>query len=254
MISAFLALLRRDFHILMRHIVVTAFSDQSQSIIWAIVFGIFFPRMHMVSDSFVFIVLPGLVSVTVLMSGINGVLLPLWRDLLGHREIDERLLAPVSVWQVAMEKITAGTIAGTVSGLISVPVLVLIVSKWHEVHPMWPALFLMMVVSSFVSAGFGLTVGAMAGTRFSSFLFDVVIGPMIFFGCTYYAWVPLKAIGPVRYLMLLNPLVFMSEGLRFAMTPQIPHMPLALLFTGLIGFSVLFTVAGAWRFAKRTII
>lgn len=254
MISAFLALLRRDFHILMRHIVVTAFSDQSQSIIWAIVFGIFFPRMHMVSDSFVFIVLPGLVSVTVLMSGINGVLLPLWRDLLGHREIDERLLAPVSVWQVAMEKITAGTIAGTVSGLISVPVLVLIVSKWHEVHPMWPALFLMMVVSSFVSAGFGLTVGAMAGTRFSSFLFDVVIGPMIFFGCTYYAWEPLKAIGPVRYLMLLNPLVFMSEGLRFAMTPQIPHMPLALLFAGLIGFSVLFTVAGAWRFAKRTIL
>jgi ABC-2 type transport system permease protein len=254
MIAAFLALLRRDFHILMRHIFVTAFSDQSQSIIWAIVFGIFFPRMHMVSDDFVFVVLPGLVSVTVLMSGINGVLLPLWRDLLGHREIDERLLAPLSIWQVAMEKVAAGTIAGIASGLISIPVLVLIVGQWKAVSPSWSWLFLMMAISSFISAGFGLTVGAMAGARFSSFLFDVVIGPMIFFGCTYYAWEPLRAIGPVRYLMLVNPLVFISEGLRFAMTPQIPHMSLPLLFTGLIGFSVLFMVAGSWRFEKRTIV
>lgn len=254
MIAAFLALLRRDFHILMRHIAVTAFSDQSQSIIWAVVFGVFFPRMHMVSDEFVFVVLPGLVSVTVLMSGINGVLLPLWRDLLGHREIDERLLAPLSIWQVAMEKVAAGTIAGVASGLISIPVLILIVGQWKTVRPDWFWLFLMMTISSFISAGFGLTIGAMAGARFSSFLFDVVIGPMIFFGCTYYAWQPLRAIGPVRYLMLVNPLVFMSEGLRFAMTPQIPHMSLPLLFTGLIGFSVLFMVAGSWRFEKRTIV
>src|SRR5205807_435663 len=95
--TAFLALLRRDFHILLRHLGVTVFADQSQSIMWAVVFGIFFPRLHMVSDEFVLIIFPGLVSVTVLMSGINGVLLPLWRDILGHREIDERLLAPISV-------------------------------------------------------------------------------------------------------------------------------------------------------------
>jgi ABC-2 type transport system permease protein len=252
--TAFLALLRRDLHILWRHLAVTVFADQSQSIMWAVVFGIFFPRLHMVSDEFVMIIFPGLVSVTVLMSGINGVLLPLFRDLLGRREIDERLLAPISVFEVAFEKISAGTINGVVSGLVALPVMLLLVARWRDLHPNWPVLLGMMLLSSFVASGFGLTVGAMAGARFSGYLFDVVIGPMIFFGCTYYAWEPLKAIGPVRYLMLANPLVFISEGLRSALTPQVPHMNMALLMPGLVCFAVLFTWLGARKFEQRTIL
>jgi ABC-2 type transport system permease protein len=253
-VTTFFALIRRDFLILRRNAILMFLADQSQSILFAIVFAFFFPKLNMVSRDFALIVLPGLVSMTVLMGGTNGVLVPLWRDLLGHREVDERLLAPISVTGVALEKIIAGAASATLSGLVSLPVMMLLIHRWHDIHPNWPILLPMVAIGGFVFAAFGLTVGAMAGARFSGFLFDAVIGPMIFFGCTYYAWEPLRAIGPVRYLFLINPLVFVSEGLRLAITPQIPHMPVSLILSGLLTFSILFSFAGTLNFKKRTIL
>jgi hypothetical protein len=45
----------------------------------------------------------------------------------------------------------------------------------------------------------------------------------------------------------------MSEAMRFAVTPDVPHMPLPLLLSGLAVFVTLFTVLGARAFDKRTI-
>jgi ABC-2 type transport system permease protein len=77
---------------------------------------------------------------------------------------------------------------------------------------------------------------------------------MMLFGCAYYPWSSLHLLGPVRYVFLLNPLVFMSEAMRLAVTPEIPHMPLPLLLGGLLGFTALLTVVGATLFGRRTIL
>ncbi len=77
---------------------------------------------------------------------------------------------------------------------------------------------------------------------------------MMLFGCAYYPWAQLSAIGPVRYLFLLNPLTFISEAMRLAVTPEAPHMPLPLLFLGLCGYLALLTWLGARSFEKRTIL
>ena len=53
---------------------------------------------------------PGLMAITVLMAGVQGILLPLVADLSGAREIEERLLAPISAQGVALQKIAAGAI------------------------------------------------------------------------------------------------------------------------------------------------
>ena len=90
--------------------------------------------------------------------------------------------------------------------------------------------------------------------RFSGLLFAVVIGPLMLFGCAYYPYASLTALGAVRYLFLLNPLTFMSEAMRLAVTPDVPHMPLPLLLGGLLGFGVLFTFLGMRAFEKRTIL
>ena len=58
----------------------------------------------------------------------------------------------------------------------------------------------------------------------------------------------------MRYLFLLNPLSFMSEAMRLAVTPQVPHMPLPLLLGGLVGFAALFAFLGARSFQRRTIL
>ena len=74
------------------------------------------------------------------------------------------------------------------------------------------------------------------------------------FGCAYYPWSALSALGPVQHLFLLNPLTFMSEALRYAVTPDVPRMPLPLLLSGLLGFLLLFTAWGARSFERKTIL
>ena len=90
--------------------------------------------------------------------------------------------------------------------------------------------------------------------RFSGLLFAVVLGPLMLFGCAYYPWVSLSVLGPVQYVFLLNPLVFMSEAMRLSVTPDVPHMPVPLLIAGLVGFSAFFLFSGARAFERRTIL
>jgi ABC-2 type transport system permease protein len=77
---------------------------------------------------------------------------------------------------------------------------------------------------------------------------------MMLFGCAYYPWASLSAIGPLQYLFLLNPLTFVSEAMRLAVTPDGPHMPLPLLLFGLTAWLVFFTAIGARSFEQRTIL
>jgi ABC-2 type transport system permease protein len=77
---------------------------------------------------------------------------------------------------------------------------------------------------------------------------------MMLFGCAYYPWAQLKAIGAFQYLFLLNPLTFVSEAMRLAVTPEAPHMPLSLLAGGLFGWLALLTFLGARAFEKRAVL
>ena len=103
-----------------------------------------------------------------------------------------------------------------------------------------------------LSAAFGLTLGTRVQPRFSGLLFAVVLGPLMLFGCAYYPWTALSVLGPVQYVFLLNPLVFMSEAMRLSVTPDVPHMPVPLLIGGLVAFSAFFLFSGARAFERRT--
>jgi ABC-2 type transport system permease protein len=90
--------------------------------------------------------------------------------------------------------------------------------------------------------------------RYSGLLFAVVLGPLMLFGCAYYPWAGLEVLGPFQYAFLINPLVFMSEAMRAAVTPDVPHMPAPLMLAGILGFTTLFTVLGAREFERKTIL
>jgi len=77
---------------------------------------------------------------------------------------------------------------------------------------------------------------------------------MMLFGCAYYPWASLSVMGPLQYLFLLNPLVFTSEAMRLAVTPEIPHMPVPLMLLGLLTSLGLLSWAGARSFVRRTIL
>jgi len=81
----------------------------------------------------------------------------------------------------------------------------------------------------------------------------VIVAPMIFFGCTYYPWRGLDAVPVVKYLVLVNPLVYVSEGMRASLTPRVPHMPLPVVLVMLVVLTAVFGALGLRSFDKRAI-
>ena len=254
--TAFLAILRRDLLVSARNSPVLLMATLTQPILVVLVFGNILPRLNLVADEFRAVMVPGLMSITMLMAGVQGVLMPLAADLSGSREVDERLLAPISLAGVVAEKVVAGAIHASLAGLLALPAMIALMHRVGglEVNPRWGVLLPMVMLSGLLSAAFGLTIGSNIQPRYSGLLFAVILGPMMLFGCAYYPWASLAVLGPVRFVFLVNPLVFISEAMRLAVTPDIPHMSLGLLLGGLAFYGAVFGALGARSFARRTIV
>ena len=254
--TAFLALLRRDLLVARRNLPMLLTAILTQPVLVVLVFGNVMPRLGLVADEFRTVMVPGLMSITMLMAGVHGVLMPLSADLAGTREVDERILAPITVFGVAVEKVVAGAIHSSVAGLLSLPAMMLLIHEVSAVgiRPQVGLLLPLVAACGFVAAAFGLALGTRVQPRFAGLLFAVVVGPLMLFGCAYYPYASLELLGPVRYVFLLNPVVFMSEAMRVAVTPEIRHMDWPLLAAGLAFYGALFLAMGARTFEKRTIV
>ena len=82
---------------------------------------------------------------------------------------------------------------------------------------------------------------------------SMVLTPMIFFGCTYYPWSALAAFPILQKVVLINPLVYASEGMRGTLVPQFPHLSLIFVLVALTSFDVLLLVAGLRQFRRKAV-
>src|SRR5205814_10576990 len=92
----------------------------------------------------------------------------------------------------------------------------------------------------------GLTLGCSVGQQHIGLMFSLVFAPMIFFGCTYYPWQALQKFQILSRAVLVNPVVYASEGFRSALVQQFPHHPPGRLLVGLAVFNVLFITLGLY--------
>jgi ABC-2 type transport system permease protein len=81
----------------------------------------------------------------------------------------------------------------------------------------------------------------------------MVLAPMISFGCVYYPWSVLKAFPWLQKAVLLNPLVYASEGLRATLTPQYPHMSIAAVVVALVVVDVVLMALGLRQFQRKAV-
>jgi len=171
------------------------------------------------------------------------------------REIEDRLLAPIEIEWVAVEKIAGGMIQALVAGLVVLPAAWLTMGHVVEIvfaHPFQFAVICLLV--ALVSSAVGLTLGCSIGQTHIGLMFSLVLAPMIFFGCTYYPWSALAKFPILQKAVLLNPVVYASEGLRSALVPQFPHLSLAAIFGGLIFFNLLFFTLGIRQFRRKAVL
>ena len=57
----------------------------------------------------------------------------------------------------------------------------------------------------------------------------------------------------MQYVVLINSLVYVSEGMRAALMPSVPHMPVVAMLAALVAICVLFFWLGLRAFGRRAI-
>jgi ABC-2 type transport system permease protein len=187
-------------------------------------------------------------------SGIWSVAMPLISEFQFTKEIEDRLLAPMEIEWVAVEKVAAGMVQALVAGLIVIPLASLIMgSSARQVlaHPFLLTMLALLV--SFLAAAIGLTIGCSVGQTQVGLMFSLVVTPMIMFGCAYYPWSALSKFPIMQKAVLINPLVYASEGFRSALAPNFPHLPLLVSLSALTAFDVLFLTLGLRQFRRKAI-
>jgi ABC-2 type transport system permease protein len=180
--------------------------------------------------------------------------MPLIAEFQFTREIEDRLLAPVNLSWVAVEKVVAGLIQALIAGLVVLPLGWIILRPGLELHLANPVLFacITLLVAGFSACG-GLALGCTVDQQHIGLMFSMVLTPMIFFGCTYYPWSALSNFPILQKIVLINPLAYASEGLRATLVPQFPHLSLPWILAALLMFDVLLLIAGLRQFQKKAI-
>jgi ABC-2 type transport system permease protein len=182
------------------------------------------------------------------------VAMPLIGEFQFTREIEDRLLAPIDISWVAVEKVVAGLVQAIVAGLVVIPLGWLILRPGLELHLANPLAFVCvtLLVAGFSACG-GLALGCSVDQQHIGLMFSMVLTPMIFFGCTYYPWSALNKFPILQKIVLINPLAYASEGLRATLVPQFPHLPLPFILVALTCFDVLLLVVGLRQFHKKAV-
>ena len=250
----FNAMLARDAHVARRNFVPLVLQVMLQPMLFVFVFGQVMTRSGMMTQGYQNIVLPGVMAIAMMMTGIQAVAMPLIAEFQFTKEIEDRLLAPMEIHWLAVEKIGGGMVQALVAGAVVAPAAWLILGRNVGLsldHAAECALMVLLVALLAPSAG--LLMGCSVGQTHIGLLFSLVLAPMIMFGCAYYPWSALDSFPIVQKLVLINPLVYASEGLRGTLTPQVPHMstPVVLAVLALIDAAII--GVGLNRFLKKAV-
>jgi ABC-2 type transport system permease protein len=250
----FMALLRRDAYVASRELPFFLLRTTLQPLLFVIVFGYVLPKMGFVARGYGAAMLPGILAISLAFASLQSVALPMVADFGWTREIEDRLLAPVPIGLVALEKVLSGVVQGVIAALFVLPIARLIMGPIPglDVRELG-SLFAITLLAAGTFSCFGLVLGTIINPAQIGLMFGFIVAPMIFFGCAYYPWQGLSAVPFMKYAVLVNPLVYVSEGLRAVLTPSLPHMPIVAVASALLILTGFFWILGMRGFVKRAV-
>jgi ABC-2 type transport system permease protein len=259
-IKTAIALVGRDLWVLLRDGVSFALRTTVQPALFAFVFAYLFPRIGQGVGgrgggiAYASMLLPGLVAYTLMFQGFTAVALPLVTEFYGTKEIEDRVMSPVPVKVVGLCKVVSGAIQALIAGLVVMPAVWL--ASGFAAHINWSHPLLLATIlplGALVGAALGLVLGTIVPPNRINFLFALLLVPLVLLGCVYYPWSALRVVPVLQALVLINPVVYMSEGMRAALAPQVPHMSLWAVY-GLLGGGLLVMLWTGLRFFEKRVL
>jgi ABC-2 type transport system permease protein len=236
--KTFLALLARDAHVARRGLVQLLLQTFLQPMLFVFIFGRVMVSSGYMRPEYKSLLLPGIMAISMIFTGVWAVAMPLIGEFQFTHEIEDRLLAPIENHWLAIEKVCFG----------------LLLRPGVELNLESPLMFAgVTLLVALMSASGGLALGCSVGQNQIGLMFSMVLTPMIFFGCTYYPWSALASFPILQKVVLVNPIVYASEGLRGTLVPQFPHLPVIAVFLGLVIFDALLLVVGLRQFRRKAV-
>ena len=218
------------------------------------------PQQALAAESaFASVLIAGVIGISIMFQGIMSVALPMATEFGYTKEIEDRVLAPMPVALVALGKVAAGAVQGLIAACIVFPVAKFVHAKGINAHLVlhWPILITLLPIACVMCASFGLLLGTRVEPRNISAMFGFIVLPMTFLGGTYYTWTALRHVHVFGFpwlqtLVLINPLIYVTEGFRAALTTS-SHMHLYVIYPVLLAVTGLLLWQGIAGFRKRVL-
>lgn len=248
--SAFWAMVQRDLIAQWRDKGEFIFRVAMLPFILILTYGYVLPKIGLLPETFPTQMFAGMIGMSILITGIHGTAIPFTMDFNNMHEIEDRLQAPVSMNLVAFAKMLVGIIEAFIGGLLVLPISVIFMgSRVHFSLTPEHALLLVLVLIliAFASATLGLLVGTIVKPMQIAAMFPGFLMPVVFTGAIFFSWKALAPVPVFQKIVLVNPLVYANEALRYCLTPQIDSMP---IWCSLLGLCASILIMGYFGFKR----
>ena len=262
--KAFLALLRRDLTVLRKELRPFVARTVMQPLLILFVFTYVFPRIGQgiggggaaegpAQSAFTTLLVGGVLGSTMIFQGIQAVALPMVQDFGFTREIEDRVLAPIPVAGIALQKVVSGAIQALLAALVVLPLSLVVPANDVRFAIDWPIVLTFLPLAALLASSLGLVVGTRVEPRQVALVFSLLVIPMTFLGAVYYPWASLDPLPWLKWAVLVNPLIYMSEGVRTGLTDAVPHMDPLAVYGACVAFTAAFLWVGVAGFRRRVL-
>jgi ABC-2 type transport system permease protein len=267
--SALRALVLRDLTVLKKNFGEFVGRTLVQPFLLVFVFLYVFPRIGQgvgggrgvaAEAAFATVLVPGVVAISLMFQGIQAVALQMATEFGFTREIEDRVQAPCPLWLVAAAKVLSGAVQGVLAAAIVFPIAAVVHASHVDAHLSvhWAVALTLIPLGAVAMTSLGLLLGTTFEPRNIGMMFGFIVIPLTFLGGTYYQWTKLAPVAVdgihwLQILVLINPLIYIAEGMRAAFT-HASHMPLYVIYPVLCGFTLLFWTLGLHNFKRRVLV
>ena len=238
---AFNAVLRRDLLVTWSELPVFLAQVILQPLFLLFVFGKVLGSLGYTQHGYSDLLFPGLLALTAVITGMQTLAFPLVIEFGWTKEIEDRLLAPMSTALVAAEKVLFASLRALTATAVMIPVGIIVLGsipwRWSGV----PLLVLTMVL------------GTLVVPQRINIVFSLVFTPLLFTGCSQYPWPSLSALPWFKVVTACNPMTYVSESMRAALVPQVPHIAPWICIIVLVGSISTLMAIGVRGFYRRAI-
>jgi ABC-2 type transport system permease protein len=251
--GAFWAVLYRDLYVTARELPAFLAQVILQPFFLLFVFGKVLSSLGYTQHNYADLLFPGLLALTAVITSMQTLAFPLVAEFGWTREIEDRLLAPMPTSFVAAEKVLFALLRALVATLVMIPIGIAVLGSIPWRWQSFPLFLLGLASGALVGAGFGMLLGTAVQPQRISLVFSLVFTPLLFTGCSQYPWPSLARLRWFQVVTAANPMTYVSEMLRGALTPQVPHIEPWICIVVLFGAIALLLALGVRGFYRRAI-